>query len=382
MAHEPSSCVQRYTPTLRSFGGCLPCPQLPYVDPAVAANRTQREHFDFTLRFAALYSECIHCMLISGEPFLVGRPGMGAPEEVACRVMTGRTHRADNMTHFMLDQRQTLKTLNGILTKSEEDAVQYARCYAASINASDVIVRIGGGAVMPLRKPSHTCAQPGTKHHQKSDILITQWGSFPWRVIGDHGLNPWMLPAYYGASHLRLNLDDPTSQQLLPRIFSWTRALVGRTVLVVHPFNESIVSQLRRGSRALWGRYAEHVMPAGIRFKVVAPPQNLAKARASHDWRHALGQLISHVDAAGPFDLAMISCGGLGMLLGAHLRATNRSSMYHGGELQLWFGVYGRRWIELQSKKILNQTLLANWVRPSAAETPAGAGAVEKGTYW
>ena len=112
------------------------------------------------------------------------------------------------------------------------------------------------------------------------------------------------------------------------------------------------------------------------------------------------------VDAAMPFDVALIACGGLGMPLGAHLRATNRSAMYNGGDLQLWFGcacavraepnapnkeidlfdrlarrirVYGKRWWGLGK---MNLTFVENWVRPSAAETPAGASAVEGGTYW
>lgn len=33
------------------------------------------------------------------------------------------------------------------------------------------------------------------------------------------------------------------------------------------------------------GRYAELIMPAGIHFKVVAAPQNLAKAIESRDWK-------------------------------------------------------------------------------------------------
>jgi len=172
----------------------------------------------------------------------------------------------------------------------------------------------------------------------------------------------------------------PEESELLPRAFAWTRALQGRTVLVVHPFNSSIVSQLSRGSRKIWGRYAELIMPAGIHFKVVAAPQNLAKAIESRDWKEALGTLIRRVDAAGPFDLAMISCGGLGMLLGAYLRATNRSAMYHGGELQMWFGIYGRRWGDVGRQ--LNVSMAAHWVRPAASEMPAGAGQVEHGTYW
>ena len=50
-------------------------------------------------------------------------------------------------------ERATLKTLNGVLTSSDADARVYARCYWASVNASDLIVRIGGGAYMPLRQP-------------------------------------------------------------------------------------------------------------------------------------------------------------------------------------------------------------------------------------
>ena len=41
--------------------------------------------------------------------------------------------------------------------------------------------------------------------------------------------------------------------------------------------------------------------------------------------------------------------------------------------------VYGKRWWGLGK---MNLTFVENWVRPSAAETPAGASAVEGGTYW
>lgn len=183
-----------------------------------------------------------------------------------------------------------------------------------------------------------------------------------------------------------------------------------QTVLVVHPFNASIASQLAKGGRALWGELlAPYVLPDGIRWKVVAPPQNLASARdpAAAGWREALDVLIRRVDEAGHFDLAAISCGGIGQLLGAHLRRTNRSSMYHGGALQMWFGVIGRRWDPLV--RGLRNTSVGRgagwppstsprnrsrngpsshsgapgaWVRPAAAEVPAGASRVEKGTYW
>lgn len=150
----------------------------------------------------------------------------------------------------------------------------------------------------------------------------------------------------------------------------------------MHPFNQTIPTQLAKGGRAIWGRYARHVMPEGIRFKYATAPQNIAKARESADWQDALDTLIDRVDAAGEFDLAMISCGGLGMLLGAHLRATNRSSMYHGGDLQIWFGIYGKRWAGISKMHHRNHSFYSNWLRPARSEVPEGAGAVEGGTYW
>ena len=342
-AHYP--CVDHYLPTRRSFGGCLPCPQYEGKIHSGLANETWK----VDMQSAALAGECIRCLLESGEPFFVGRPGMGSPEEIACRITTGELVDSDwhNLSELISKQRRRLKMLNGVPTDNAEDAIQYARCYAAAINISDVIVRIGGGLTgvsMPLRKPDHVCPRPGSQHHHKVDVLLAHSGHFPARVLSDRGLNPWMIAAYHMTRELATATPVGEEWHLLSRIFAWTRALQGRTVLVVHPFNTSIVSQLRRGSRAIWGSFADWIIPAGIRFKVVAPPQNLARSNESSNWREALDTIIQRVDAAGHFDLAMISCGGLGMLLGAHLLATNRSSMYHGGSLQLWFGVFGHRW--------------------------------------
>ena len=117
-----------------------------------------------------------------------------------------------------------------------------------------------------------------------------------------------------------------------------------------------------------------------MRLKVVVPPVSFAGADEFRDWRGALQALMQRVDAAGHFDVALLACGGLGMPLGAYLRATNRSAMYNGADLQLWFGIYGRRWLGLGK---LNLSFVRDaWVRPSAAETPVGASAVEGGTYW
>jgi hypothetical protein len=339
---------------------------------------------------------------------------------VACAIATGGWRSATS--GFLASERRTLKTLNGVQTKSTEDLLTYARCYLASINASDLIVRLGGGRAGGLRQPFSVCSRPAHGHYHKIDVLLSYSGHFPDRVLGSHySLNPWMLladgehpwrrgsnssfhitafhDAAVAAGTATVALDHATARsdtkaedreqqkqqhrlhtEELRQAFRWIDALRGRTVAIVHPFNASIVSQLAKGGSALWGPFARYVMPTGITFKVVPAPQNIARSRESTSWREALELLIERVDAIGYFDVAMLSCGGLGMLLGAHLRATNRSAIYHGGDLQIWFGVYGRRWWHLG--KLNLSFVRTSWVRPLATETPAGAGAVEGGTYW
>jgi hypothetical protein len=318
---------------------------------------------------------------------------MGAPEEISCAVATGSAYATSKGVvnysasgAFFTRERAQLKTLNGVQTVSEADARTFARCYIAAINASDLLVRIGGAIHMPLRKPLDVCSKPGSKHFHKTDVLLARSGHFPSRVFqGYYALNPWMLVADgqhpkidHLSSHEAVAADAQSHAHLLSEAFAWIRALRGKSVAIVHPFHTSIPSQLAKGGAALWGPYAHYVMPHGIHFKMVAAPQNLARSHESADWHAAFDTLVARTDAARPFDLAVIACGGLGMLLGAYLRATNRSAMYNGGDLQIWFGVYGRRWGGVSRLNLSTD----NWVRPLANETPLGAGAVEGGTYW
>lgn len=127
-------CQQHYMPTPLPFGGCLPCPRIPAEDKSKPL---------WELRVAAASSKCVHCLLQSRQPFLVGRPGMGAPEEVGCALATGHgAHDYSNRSAFWHEMRKTLKTLNGVLTRGPADMLEYTRCYVAAVNMSDVIVRL------------------------------------------------------------------------------------------------------------------------------------------------------------------------------------------------------------------------------------------------
>jgi hypothetical protein len=48
-------------------------------------------------------------------------------------------------------------------------------------------------------------------------------------------------------------------------LFSWTRALAGRSVAIIHPFNTTIRAQLHASARLAWGGWADSLFPAGVR---------------------------------------------------------------------------------------------------------------------
>ena len=156
----------------------------------------------------------------------------------------------------------------------------------------------------------------------------------------------------------------------------WSSALAGRRVLVVHPFARSIASQYRQRRQSLFTN--PEILPE-FELDVLAPPQTLAPATGGYaDWQAALDALISQA-LERPFDVALLGCGAYGMPLGAAIKRDGRQAIHLGGSLQLLFGIRGRRWDALPSfQPLFNEA----WVRPSAAETPQRASAVDSGCYW
>ena len=63
---------------------------------------------------------------------------------------------------------------------------------------------------------------------------------------------------------------------------------------------------------------------------------------------------------------------------------TNRSAVYTGGALQMWFGILGKRWYDESKHKAHLRRFVShpNWTRPDVADKPRGAARVEAGTYW
>jgi hypothetical protein len=97
------------------------------------------------------------------------------------------------------------------------------------------------------------------------------------------------------------------------------------------------------------------------------------------DWFAALDALRTRMEAAMPFDVAIVGAGAWSISLVAHAKKLGAWAIHLGGATQILFGVRGRRW---ETNKRVAAFYNEAWTRPSESETPANVQAVEEGCYW
>jgi hypothetical protein len=155
----------------------------------------------------------------------------------------------------------------------------------------------------------------------------------------------------------------------------WTRALRGKRVLVIHPFEETIKSQYAR--RGLL--FADPEVLPDFQLLTLRAVQTVGDNTAGFpDWFAALDYMTTQA-LAMDFDIALIGCGAYGFPLAARIKRAGKMAIHMGGVLQILFGIKGKRWDERpDSAGLYNE----HWVRPAASETPQAAATVEGACYW
>jgi hypothetical protein len=156
----------------------------------------------------------------------------------------------------------------------------------------------------------------------------------------------------------------------------WTQALNGKRLLIISPFIESMKSKLD----ILPEIYGVDLFP-NCEFIFLKPPQTHA-AMPSDEFDIELKRFIEQIKKIkDDFDIALCSCGGYANLVCAEIFKMNKSAIYVGGVLQMFFGIYGNRWLT-EKPEILRIYMNKHWSRPSENEKPEGHTNIEKGCYW
>jgi hypothetical protein len=167
----------------------------------------------------------------------------------------------------------------------------------------------------------------------------------------------------------------------------WTRQLAGKRVTVVSSFTESIQKQIEGESfPRIWTHERAGLLnPPGITWSFVrtgyAPALALGRAgwpTGVTCWQDAVAHVVKGVQESDA-DVAIIGCGGLGVLIGAELKRQEISAIVLGGATQVLFGLKGTRWA---THTIISSFWNDAWIWPSESEKPNGAILVEGGCYW
>jgi hypothetical protein len=157
---------------------------------------------------------------------------------------------------------------------------------------------------------------------------------------------------------------------------NWMPELKGKKILIIHPFSKTFQKQVTNLKKIFpnksWFEDCE------IQF--AQPPLTLAGNHQDKDWREHLNPFLESLREKADFDIALVAAGGYGMLVADYIfTKLNKSVMYIGGALQLFFGVIGKRWFD--NKDIL-KLVNDDWIRPDREDKPNNFINVEKGCYW
>jgi len=157
---------------------------------------------------------------------------------------------------------------------------------------------------------------------------------------------------------------------------NWMNQLKGKKILIVHPFSKTFEKQVKNLKKIFPGK--SWFEDCEIQF--AQPPLTLAGNHEGKDWKDHLTPFLESLREKTNFDIALVAAGGYGMLVSDYIyKEMNKSVMYIGGALQLFFGVIGKRWFDNKDVlKLVND----DWIRPSKEEKPNNFTNVEKGCYW
>lgn len=118
----------------------------------------------------------------------------------------------------------------------------------------------------------------------------------------------------------------------------------GKRVLIISSHKDTTVHQLKKHMNI----HKKPIFDVTTEFHVYKPPQQNGGNYDGRSWTEHLEDMQSDLEAIKndfDFDVALVSCGGFGMIICDYIHSKlDKSVIYVGGALQLYFGILGNRW--------------------------------------
>jgi hypothetical protein len=271
----------------------------------------------------------------AGKPFFIGRLSKNETH-FSGNILTGNSVSPDLFRQMLY--------CSGISFSDANDIELYVQLYDNAVSHCDML-GVWGGTI-------RTQSANYYKYMAMEDQRIPQ--------ISANALEPYH---YMESVHYQF-----------PKIFE------NKRVLIITSHYETTKAQLEKRT----GLFNKPIFADNTQFYVYKPPQQNGGSHDGQSW-------ISHSDDMKNdlrkiknntfnFDIALVSCGGLGMIICDFLFSDlNTSVMYVGGALQLYFGIMGQRWSANDKiKRYMND----EWVYPMDVDKPKRPNLCENNCYW
>jgi hypothetical protein len=197
------------------------------------------------------------------------------------------------------------------------------------------------------------------KSLKQLDVIAT------WRYEQD-----FLFPDYCTASPTQLRSLEPYYHEN-----PWSQALIGKKVLVIHPYEKSIISQY--ANRRLLFKDPQ-ILP-DFSLDIVKAVQSIGGTKTEfNNWFEAYDSMCNQI-VHKDFDIAITGAGSYGLPLAAFIKDIGKKAVHIGGAAQILFGIKGRRW---DAHDVISLLYNEYWIRPSPEEIPANAHLIEEGCYW
>lgn len=159
----------------------------------------------------------------------------------------------------------------------------------------------------------------------------------------------------------------------------WSSALKGKKVLVIHPFEQTIIEQYKKRELIFPGT---DILPE-FELQTIKAVQTLAGTKdvRFNTWFDALDFMYEEA-MKRDFDIAIIGCGAYGLPLAVKIKQSGKQAIHLAGATQLLFGIKGRRWEENAFFDYVQKQFNKNWVYPSDDDNIVNSKNVEGGCYW
>lgn len=269
----------------------------------------------------------------SNAPFLISRLGIGPETSITYNFLNNVDSDAQSI--------YTLHNNGGIYCNSMEQLREYSAKYAECLNHSTALAE-----------------------WRTENTLLSKYEQYFIRTYGLKCLTYQILEPFYCIEE---------------KIKPWSHFLLGKKVLVVHPFVESMQQQLRSGFQM----YKNHrLFSEGQEFVFYKSYNTSGMTRLHSSWMETFELMCADISKLD-FDIALLGCGGYGLPLCDFLYTKmNKSAIYIGGGLQLLFGVMGNRWMnEPMWKRIIAENG-SKFIRPNANEQIQNQHTIERACYW